>query len=191
MKMNDHDSSNVISMINSTADNMKNDNDSRNVVSMIDSTLDGMEKSDNDLSDLVSMINSTIDNMKKNYDDPSNIVSMINADATSTQNDDDPNEEMTDIKGVSYNDNYIGTHATKYVCFNLFTTADVQQLLSSLQHSDSMPAMVEPNSMPTTVEIVLIPDCSSTYNNLGDSLHQNVLVSINLLWIDYKPCLVV
>jgi len=87
----------------------------------IDSTLDGMEKSNNDLGNLVSMIDSTINDMKKNDDNPSNVVSMIDADATSTQNDDDPNEETTDIKGVSYNNNYIGTRATKYVCFNLST----------------------------------------------------------------------
>ena len=36
-----------------------------------------------------------------------------------------------------------------------------------------MPAMVESNSLPATVEIVLVLDRPSTYDNLGDSLHQN------------------
>jgi len=59
-------------------------------------------------------------------------------------------------------DDNIATQATKYVCFNTSTTADIKQLLSSLQHSDGMSTMVE---------IILASDHSPALDGHAPPLH--------------------
>ncbi len=81
--------------------------------------------------------------LARNNDVSSDVISIIDADAALTQSDDDSNKETTGINSASYDGNYIGTRATKYVCFNISTTAGIEQLFSSLQHSHSMPTTVD------------------------------------------------
>jgi len=102
MKMNDHDSSNVISMINSTADNMKKDNDnSNNIISMINADT-ASTQNDDDLNNVILTINADAASTHNNKES-SNYRSHYNAVEDDSVNV-DPNKETKGTKGVSYND---------------------------------------------------------------------------------------
>jgi len=190
MEKSDNDLSDVVSTIDSTVDEMEKSNDNLdNVISMIISTVDNTKKNDNDSSNVVLMIGHaeaalTVGDMKKIDNDhnkePSDYDTVMEDNDEETKHSDDVVSTLDEtillidtVEKCNTNDDdeYIGTRVTKYVCFNTSTSADIEQHLSLLQHSNIMPVMVGYNGVQATVEIVLAPDHPSAIDDHIPLLH--------------------
>jgi len=149
-KKNNDDLDNVILMLDSTADNMKknNNDDSSNIVLMIDT--DAASSNNNEEpSDYNTETNDSVDadsnNEMKGIKNFSYNDAVMENSKEETKHSDNATTTLDETillintvekcianDGDTNDNDYIGTCAPKYVCFNFSTTTDIEQLLSPL-----------------------------------------------------------
>jgi len=180
MKKSNDDLDNAVSTLNFTTDDMKKNNNGNSNNTDAASTNNYEKPSDYNTETDDSVVADS-NHVMKDIKDVSynNSTAMENSEeetkqsgnATSTLDETILPIDTVDKCDANDNDDNIATRATKYVCFNTSTTADIEQLLSSLRHSDGMLTMVEYNGVSATVEIILASNCSPALDDCSPPLH--------------------
>jgi len=141
MKKSNDDLDNAVSTLNFTTDDMKKNNNGNSNNTDAASTDNYKEPSDYDTETDDSVVADSNDVMKDIKDVSYNNSTVMENSEEETKHSGNAASTLDDtilpINAVEKcdandNDDNIATQATKYVCFNMSTTADIKQLLSSL-----------------------------------------------------------